>query len=185
METQENVVMGAKSDRRIHLVSSSKLAKVVYTWLETEDARNSLKATDSAVETTLVIGWYAKSGTSGLTETIMNNFKTALEAYLTEQGFNLDNITITIKDYDGKVAEVQTAVLADNNVDIMLGMKAFTLTDSEGKELIKETQDDVTMGAQTGRRIHRVSDSALGNFVFEWLKSSAARDSFKTPTAES
>ncbi|MGN1099724.1 MAG: hypothetical protein ACI4S9_05225, partial [Christensenellales bacterium] len=39
MEVQENVTMGAKTDRRIHLVSDSGLANFVFEWLRTSEAR--------------------------------------------------------------------------------------------------------------------------------------------------
>lgn len=39
-DEQDDVVMGAKSDRRIHLLSDSEIAKYVFDWLKTDDARN-------------------------------------------------------------------------------------------------------------------------------------------------
>lgn len=40
---QKDVVMGAKTDRRIHLLSDSEIAKFVFEWLKTDDARNLFK----------------------------------------------------------------------------------------------------------------------------------------------
>ena len=70
------------------------------------------------------------------------------------------------------MADVQNAVTADGDVDLMLGMKAFALS---GVEM--EVQNDVAMGTKTDRRIHLVSDGGLANAVFEWLKDDAARSS--------
>ena len=175
MEVQENVVMGAKTDRRIHLISQSGLASAVFEWLKTNEARDCLKTAETAVESKLVIGWYNKSGTSGLDQTIIDTFTTGLNAYLTAQGFTVDNIEIVIRAYEGNVADVQSAVTTDGDVDIMLGMKAFTL---DGVTM--EVQQNVVMGAKTDRRIHLVSGSGLANFVFEWLKTDSARSLFAT-----
>ncbi|MGN0811913.1 MAG: hypothetical protein ACI4MQ_00175 [Candidatus Coproplasma sp.] len=175
MEVQENVVMGAKTDRRIHLVSQSGLASAVFEWLKTDEARDCLKTAETAVESRLVIGWYNKSGTSGLDQTIIDTFTAGLNAYLTAQGFTVDNIEIVIRAYEGNVADVQTAVTTDGDVDIMIGMKAFAL---EGVTM--EVQENVVMGAKTDRRIHLVSGSGLANFVFEWLKTDSARSLFVT-----
>lgn len=175
MDVQENVAMGAKTDRRIHLVSESGLASAVFEWLKTDEARDSLKTADTAVENKLVIGWYNKSGTSGLDQTIIDTFTAGLNAYLTAQGFTVDSMEIVIRAYEGNVAEVQTAVTENGDVDIMLGMKAFTL---DGVTM--EVQENVAMGAKTDRRIHLVSGSGLANFVFEWLKTDSARSLFAT-----
>ena len=179
MEVQNDVAMGStaiekpKTDRRIHLVSESKLAKLVFEWLKTDGARGSLVTDQTpATESKIVIGWYAKTDNSGLDESIIANFKTALETYLTAQGYNLGETEIVLRQYDGKVADVQNAVTADGDVDLMLGMKAFALS---GVEM--EVQNDVAMGTKTDRRIHLVSDGGLANAVFEWLKDDAARSS--------
>ena len=178
-DTQEDVPMGEKTDRRIHLLSDEDIAKLVFDWLK-EDGRSALILTDESEPDTdpsekvkLVIGWYSKSGTSGLTADIMAQFKTALEAYLTSQSYDLSKVEIEIRDLgDGNVTSVQDAVDAAGDVDIVLGMKAFTLTKAE----IKDTQENVPMGGKTDRRIHRLSDSDISKLVFEWLKTDAARN---------
>lgn len=43
-DEQSNVEMGAKTDRRIHLISDSEIARYVFEWLKTDDARNLFKA---------------------------------------------------------------------------------------------------------------------------------------------
>ena len=79
---------------------------------------------------------------------------------------------VTFKAYDGNVADVQTAVEADANVDIMLGMKAFEVAG------IIDTQQDVAMGEKTDRRIHLLDDGTVSALVFEWLKTAEARALF-------
>ena len=39
-DVQNDVKMGAKNDRRIHLLSDSEIAKLVFEWLKTDEARN-------------------------------------------------------------------------------------------------------------------------------------------------
>ena len=43
MEVQEDVAMGDKTDRRIHLVSDDAMAKAVFEWLRTDEARTPFK----------------------------------------------------------------------------------------------------------------------------------------------
>ena len=119
----------------------------------------------------LVIGWYAKSGTSGLDESIIKVFESGLKAYLENSGNG--SVSLVIRPYDGNVADVQSAVLANGDVDLMVGMKAFDL---EGIEM--EVQNDVAMGPKTDRRIHRISDKKIAIQVFEWLKTEEARKLF-------
>lgn len=168
--------MGIKTDRRIHLLTNSGLAKFVFDWLSTDSAKGSFATATVAPENKLVIGWYAKTGTSGLDETLINKFKTQLEEYLTLHGFAVADMEIVFRPYDGVVADVQSAVTADNDVDLMLGMKAFALNGVTFDT--SNTQNEVAMGIKTDRRIHLISDSGLANFVFEWLKSTDARNAF-------
>ena len=51
----------------------------------------------------IAIAWYAKSGTSGLNQSVMDDFEVALKAYLTEQGMNLAEMDIVVRGYDGNV----------------------------------------------------------------------------------
>ena len=178
MEVQNDVIVGVKTDRRIHKVSNKALAAEVFTWLSGEEARAVLAtgtweapAESSADETVLVVGWYAKSGTSGLDESIIKVFESGLASYLKNSGNG--NVSLVIRPYDGNVADVQSAVLANGDVDLMVGMKAFAL---EGIEM--EVQNDVAMGPKTDRRIHRISDKQIARQVFEWLKTEEARKLF-------
>ena len=131
-------------------------------------------ASENESDGKLVIGWYNKPETSGLQAGMMERLQAALTADLASLGFKPEEVEIVIRPYEGKVAEVQDAVLKDGDVDVMVGMKAFAL---EGIEM--EVQEDVAMGEKTDRRIHLVSGNELAKAVFEWLKTDAARNSFK------
>ena len=139
-----------------------------------ETAEDVPSASENESDGKLVIGWYNKPETSGLQAGMMERLQAALTADLASLGFKPEEVEIVIRPYEGKVAEVQDAVLKDGDVDVMVGMKAFAL---EGIEM--EVQEDVAMGEKTDRRIHLVSGNELAKAVFEWLKTDAARNSFK------
>ncbi len=170
IEQQDDVPMGEKTDRRVHLLDEGEVSKAIYEWLKTDDARALLLT--PAAQTQLVIGWYAKSGTSGLDQTIIDTFTAGLNAYLETQGYTSANLTVVFRAYDGKVDEVISAVDTDGDVDIMVGMKAF---DYEG---VLEVQEDVPMGEKTDRRVHLLDDDAVSLLVFDWLKTDEARALF-------
>ena len=175
IEQQDDVPMGEKTDRRVHLLDEGEVSKAVYEWLKTDDARALLLT--PAAQTQLVIGWYAKSGTSGLDQTIIDTFTAGLNAYLETQGYTSANLTVVFRAYDGKVDEVISAVDTDGDVDIMVGMKAF---DYAG---VLDVQEDIPMGTKTDRRIHLLDDDAVSLLVFDWLKTDEARALFVTAGA--
>ena len=170
IEQQDDVPMGAKTDRRIHLLDDGEVSKLVYEWLKTDEARALLLTPEA--QTKLVIGWYAKSSTSGLDQTIIDTFTAGLNEYLATLGYTTENLEVEIVGFDGKVDEVIAQVEAKGDVDIMVGMKAF---DYDG---VLDVQNDVAMGEKTDRRIHLLDDDALTLTVFEWLKTDEARALF-------
>lgn len=169
IEQQDDVPMGEKTGRRIHLLDDGEVSKLVYDWLKTDDARALLLTPEA--QTKLVIGWYAKSDTSGLDQTIIDNFTAGLNEYLATLGYTTENLEVEIVGFDGKVDEVIAQVEAKGDVDIMVGMKAF---DYDG---VMDVQNDVAMGKETGR-IHLLDDDALTLAVFDWLKTDDARALF-------
>ena len=189
----ENVggINAGDKERYIARISDTDLCLRVYAWIqeafgvgqsdtaapteaqaaaETKPEANPVPKSDNK----LVIGWYAKTGASGLDAAMMDKWQAALTAELTRLGYSVDSLEIVIRPYDGKVAEVQDAVTHDGDVDLMIGMKAFAL---EGIDM--EIQEDVAMGDKTDRRIHRISQTELAKAVFEWLKTDEARSAFK------
>ena len=186
MEVEQELAMGDKTGRRIHRISHEEVAINVFAWLKAEAANGLFLAEYAGPATTLapatqaapavvddgklVIGWYAKTGTSGLDEAIVATFEAALKAHLAANGFTQE---VVLRPYDGVVADVQAAVLADGDVDLMIGMKKFA---PEGIEM--EVQENVTMGEKTDRRVHRISGEEIAVHVFEWLKTDEARSLF-------
>lgn len=180
VENVGNVTIGAKA-RYTARISGTDLSLLVYAWIQNEYGQGAVAApaaTEAPAATApvvvddgkLVIGWYAKSATSGLDETIIARFEEGLKAHLAANGCAQE---VVIRPYDGDVATVQAAVIADGDVDLMVGMKKFAL---EGIEM--EVQNDVAMGEKTDRRIHRISGEEIAISVFEWLKTEEARSLF-------
>ncbi|MBQ0071318.1 MAG: hypothetical protein KBS81_05605, partial [Spirochaetales bacterium] len=159
MEVIQDLTMGEKTGRRIHLLGRSEEAKAVFAWFGTEAAQARLLPGEETVE--LVLGWYAKTGTSGLDEEIMAEVEAAVKAFLAESAIKAD---VVVKAYDGVVAAVEAAVVSDANVDIMVGMKAFA---PAGYEM--EVIQDLAMGEKTGRRIHLLGKGEEAKAVFAWF----------------
>ena len=162
-------------------LTNKPLVNLVYNWIlgrdetptpEPEPEPEPTPDPDPDTQTQLTVGWYAKSGTSGLDQTIIDTFTAGLNAYLETQGYTSANLTVVFRAYDGKVDEVISAVDTDGDVDIMVGMKAF---DYEG---VLEVQEDVPMGEKTDRRVHLLDDDAVSLLVFDWLKTDEARALF-------
>lgn len=190
-ENTGNITIGAKA-RYSARISDTDLSKKVYAWIistfgaaeapaqsapapapatETAPAQAPAAQAPAADESTLVIGWYAKTGTSGMDQATADALEKAVRHYLDSNGHA--SVSLTFRPYDGNVADVQSAVLANGDVDVMVGMKAFAL---EGIEM--EVQNDVAMGPKTDRRIHRISGKKIAIEVFEWLKTEEARKLF-------
>lgn len=125
----------------------------------------------------LVIGWYAKTATSGLDESIIANFKVALESYVKTEGATEEDISkIVIRAYDGAVADVGTAVNADGDVDIIIGMG--NNIDTTGGVTCLEKIGDIPMGGKT-RYIVRLTETEIALSVFAWLQTSEAHTSLQ------
>ncbi len=124
-----------------------------------------------------VIGWYAKTGTTGLTQTMMDNFTTALYSFLTENGYTPDSMLIDIREYASElgVADVGTAVNEEGDVDIIIGM-GNNITSTGGIETL-EREDDYAIGGKS-RNIARLTDDPLAVLVFEWMKTDSVRAIF-------
>lgn len=124
-----------------------------------------------------VVGWYAKTGTTGLTQTMMDNYKTALYAFLTENGYAPDTMLIDIREYAAElgVADVGMEVNEAGDVDILLGMGG-NITSTGGIETL-ERENDYMMGGKK-RNVARLTDDELAILVFDWMKTDAVRAIF-------
>lgn len=124
-----------------------------------------------------VVGWYGKTSTTGLTQTMMDNFATALYAYMTSQGYEPENMLIDIREYASElgVADVGTAVNNAGDVDILIGMGA-NITSTGGIATL-DLESDYTVAGKS-RNVARLTDDELTVLIFEWMKTDEVRAIF-------
>lgn len=171
-------------------LTDTELCNLVYTWIQNEYGEGATPPPVNpddpipASESRLVVAWYDNS-VSGLTQTIIDNFTTGLNAYLTAEGFNVNDLTIRLRAYGDDVATSCGNIMSDGDVDIMLGWGG-NINDPlkgnmvEGKDFI-ENIGSIAMGGKT-RYITRITDTALVNKVFDWIEAGNAADLLAKPT---
>ena len=132
----------------------------------------------------LVVAWYSKSATSGLTDEIINNFTDKLKSYLLSQGYSNSEVnSVLLRPYSGNVSPSCEAIKNDGDVDIMIGWKSNV--DTTGNlsylESFPENADGsgITMGNVNDRWIHRLTDSDLAKAVFNWIVSEKDNNLFQ------
>lgn len=124
-----------------------------------------------------VLAWYDKLATSGISATQMETLETKLKAHLRNQGVSEADInTIIIRGYSGNVGPSCGAILADEDVDIMLGWSSANNVIETGgfkEEMLLETVSfQVTYnGTVKNRTIHRLTDKDTVKVVMAWLQS--------------
>lgn len=83
----------------------------------------------------LVIAWYNKETTSGLTQESIDAFQSELYAYLTTQGYTPEQMDIVIRGYSGDVGTTCSEIKKDGDVDIMIGWSSTSnITGTGGME---------------------------------------------------
>ncbi len=128
---------------------------------------------DSIPANYLTIGWYDKVGTSGLTQTIMDRWTEDLVAFLQGEGATESELsTLTIRGYQGAVADIGTAINHDEDCDILLGVGKNIGT--TGGVSCLELVGNIPMGGKT-RYIARLTDTAVAISVFQWLQTPAGQ----------
>ena len=125
---------------------------------------------DITVDLTITIGYYTSGGFAD-NDPIIDDVKTALEAYLASVGITSGYEDIAFKAYAGKVAAAGTLVNADItaniNVGIVLGFGGNLKT--TGKVDYVERQGGFTMGTATGRYVYELNEEAVSNIVYDWM----------------
>ena len=173
LENVSGIPMGGES-RYIARVTDTAITKLVFAWLQTQPAQDSLAAVE-ITDTKLVIGWYAKTSTTGLTQDMISAFETSLTAYFAQLGLT-DTVTLEIREYsaDLNVAGVGEQVNSQGDVDILLGMGG-NITSTGGIETLDKV--DYTIGGK-GRNIARLTDDDLTKMIFAWLQTDEVRALF-------
>lgn len=170
--------MGGKS-RYIARLTDTDISVLVYEWIKAGGAEDSLAeppkqdegfTPDPNEQYTIVIGWYSKTGTTGLDGSEVNALVEALKEYIqTKYGIT---VTIDLRDLGkGNVQSVADQVIGAD-FDIVIGMGG------DLKGMIYKTgyyQDGVTMGTGTGAKAGRnifivdSSTSKLATAIWGWL----------------
>jgi len=124
-----------------------------------------------------VIAWYDKVATSGISAAQMATLEERLIAYLKSEGVSDEDIaTIVVRGYTGNVGPSCGQIMADEDVDIMLGWGSASNVTSTGgmpeSMLLESVVFPVIYNGETkNRNIHRLTDSESVNKVFAWLQS--------------
>ena len=133
--------------------------------------------TNSYHEYYLVLGWYAKTSTSGLDQAVVDEVVAAMKAYLKTQGATDEQLAnIAVRGYDGNVAAIGSAILADGDVDVMIGIaQNFDAPTTEGGPTagvpVKEKDSGIYMGTSGKNRwVARLTDDDVAVLVYEWIK---------------
>ena len=124
----------------------------------------------------LVIAWYDKESTSGLNQTIIDSFTSALREYLVSQSKNPDEMDIVIRGYQGNVGDSCAAIKADGDVDIMIGWSTASNLEgtggmTKGTDFLQNYGNITLTGAPKARYAARLSDSELCKDVYAWILS--------------
>lgn len=175
LEHISDITMGGKS-RYITRLTDTEVSKLVFAWLQTQEGQQALGKVE-ITDTTLVIGWYGKTSTTGLDKTIMDSVAASLNEYISSLGFAEGEIEVVVREYsaDLNVAGVGEAVNTDGDVNILLGMGSNVT--SQGKIETLERVDDYIMGGKS-RNIARLTDDTLTVLVFGWLQTDEVRALF-------
>lgn len=126
---------------------------------------------DSTVSATIIVGYYAKSGTSGVTEDIATSVETALKAYLESIGIT-DFTNLEIKGY-GKpnknvadtVTEINNDIDAGENVGVFFGFKAYGKLNVDPNNI----EEGFVINGVEGRRVLKLAENAISNIIFDWM----------------
>ena len=137
----------------------------------------------------LVVGWYARTKTSGLTTDIMGGFETMLRNYLKDLKAQADNgvdlgFTITdddlkdveVRSYDGDVATIGGNIKFDADVDIFLGA-GVNLGSQGGVEYTGRNAYDIAGVAD--RYIYRLNDRPQVKAIYTWMRTTEVKAYFK------
>ena len=145
----------------------------------------------------LVIGWYAKTSTSGLNANKIEAVEKAfygyisensdlIAEYLSETGKTVETLEIVYRGYEGDVASMGSEVNADGDVDVMLGV-GNNINSTAGVKIVEKTNkrtdnQDIVMGGKVRyvALLPEDPDAAtptarfLGGVFYEWAKGTAA-----------
>ena len=131
-------------------------------------------AGQEAEEPFIVIAWYAKTSTSGLTDELVAAFVAELKTYLAESGATQEQLNaVVVRAYaQDLISEVGEAVNGAGDVDIIFGVGKNLKT--QGNIDFIEREIDQTMGTKTGRVIARLSENLSAKVAYDWMVANVA-----------
>ncbi len=127
----------------------------------------------------IAVAWYDKEKTSGLNQGVMDEFLTALKAFLTTQGYTPDSMDIVVRGYAGNVGPTCGAIMDDGDIDIMVGWAAASNIEgtggmTRGVDFLQNYGNIKLTGASKARYTAKLSDSEVVNKVYQWILSTYA-----------
>lgn len=127
----------------------------------------------------IAVAWYDKEKTSGLNQGLMDEFLTALKAFLTTQGYTPDSMDIVVRGYAGNVGPTCGAIMDDGDIDIMVGWAAASNIEGtggmkRGVDFLQNYGNIKLTGASKARYTAKLSDSEVANKVYQWILSTYA-----------
>ena len=116
----------------------------------------------------IAVGWYGKTGTSGLDQARVDAWTVDLKEYLKSEGASDEDLNnVVINKYDGGVAEAGSLINKDRYIDILIGFGG-NIQSLGGVEYI-ENIGGITMGGKS-RHIARLTEKETAVKVFNWLQ---------------
>ncbi len=114
------------------------------------------------------VGWYAKTSTSGLTQTMINNWTAELKSFLKKDGATDEQIaTVEVKGYDGNVATMGALVNEDGDVDVMIGV-GNNINSTAGVSIVEKVGSQ-PMGGKS-RYTALLKERPIARKVYEWAQ---------------
>lgn len=168
---------GSEFDVETAIVNSSFNVYAVFT-LENQPSVNEDEANlnvndvkEAGKEYSLVVGWYGKTSTSGVDETIAKHFFANTKIYLEAIGATQDELdSITFRKYGGDDTDVATLgglVNSDGDVDILIGV-GNNINTTGGVNIVDKT-GNFTIGEASGRYVALLSDNSFATSFFNYI----------------
>ena len=128
------------------------------------------KDTDLAEKHYLVVGWYNKPKTSGLSEGIINEKLTPLLTnYLVANGATKEDLSdFIIKGYEGSVGEIGGKINDDGYVDVFIGGGA-NLKSTGGVNYVERYAASNDYGEATKRYVYLLRDKPVSRLVYQYF----------------
>ncbi|MBP5466535.1 MAG: hypothetical protein J6Y43_03120 [Clostridia bacterium] len=136
----------------------------------------------------IVIGWYSKTSTSGLKADMIENVERVffnylsenaglIADYLEETGKTVETLDIVYRAYDGDVASMGSAINADGDVDVVIGV-GNNINTTGGVPIKEKTNKkiddtDIIMGGKV-RYIARLTDRQPATVFYAWARTNDA-----------